>query len=290
MSESILVSVVVPTCARLGSLAECLRCLAPGVQTVPASEYEVIVADDAKGAKTARELVEEKFSWAKWVRGPGKGPAANRNSGARTARGEWLAFTDDDCIPDPGWLYALREGMSRGALAMEGAIHPVGALSQDMAHCPVNLEGGRFWTANVALRKSLFQQVGGFDENFARYNEDQDIELRIKTQTAILFVPAAKVSHPVVIVPLMRALLQIPVVARDWAYYKYKHRKLVGCASLIASELKSGTYFWLHNSLRSLLGGRARSLVKALAMLTVGQGLVIYEILKLGRPRGHAKP
>ena len=287
MPQQPLFSVIIPTCDRAHALKECLRRLAPGAQAFPEAGYEVIVSDDGSDCD-AKEVCESSFPWTRWTAGPRRGPAANRNNGARFARGEWLAFTDDDCFPDPLWLSSLRAAAQSGAMALEGAIHPVGEIARDMAHCPVNLEGGRFWTANVALKRSLFQEIGGFDENFARYNEDQDIELRIKQRTQIEFLPAAKVFHPVVIVPLGRALQQIPTVARDWAYYTYKNRKRLGCRNPVMRELGNGTYFWLHNSVRSLLGGRIRSLIKALAMLTVGQALVTFELLRLARRTGHA--
>ena len=86
-------SVVIPTCRRNDALAACLDCLADGAQTLPARGYEVIVADDAPDGQNARAMVAERFPWAHWVAGPGKGPAANRNRGAAEARGAWLAFT-----------------------------------------------------------------------------------------------------------------------------------------------------------------------------------------------------
>jgi glycosyltransferase involved in cell wall biosynthesis len=144
-------SVIIPTYHRNDLLAKCLDCLAPGVQVLPAEEYEVIVTDD--GSKTtAKEMIRDRYPWAKWVAGPRKGPAANRNNGAQYAQGEWLVLTDDDCLPDPNWLSAFADATTGSALALEGAIHPLGDINQDLAECPVNLTGGRFWTANIAVR------------------------------------------------------------------------------------------------------------------------------------------
>ncbi|MFM6530798.1 MAG: glycosyltransferase family 2 protein, partial [Dolichospermum sp.] len=61
---------------------------------------------------TAQEMIEQNYPWVKWVAGPGKGPAANRNNGAKYATGEWLAFTDDDCLPDPQWLASYGEAIA----------------------------------------------------------------------------------------------------------------------------------------------------------------------------------
>ena len=48
------------------------------------------------------------------------GPAAARNAGAKRARGEFLAFTDDDCLPEPGWLTGLAEALSGAPDCMVG--------------------------------------------------------------------------------------------------------------------------------------------------------------------------
>jgi glycosyltransferase involved in cell wall biosynthesis len=100
MTDIPLFSVIIPTYHRNDLLAKCLDCLAPGVQTLPADQYEVIVSDDGYES-TAQEMIQQNYPWVKWVAGFRKGPAANRNNGAKYATGEWLAFTDDDCLPDP---------------------------------------------------------------------------------------------------------------------------------------------------------------------------------------------
>src|SRR5688500_16117871 len=97
------ISVVIPTRHRNDLLALVLDRLAPGTQTLPADQYEVIVTDDGS-ITTAEAMIREKFSWARWTQGPRKGPAANRNHGASLAQGEWIAFTDDDCLPSSRWL------------------------------------------------------------------------------------------------------------------------------------------------------------------------------------------
>src|SRR5262245_1366988 len=99
-------SIVVPTFRRFDQLQQCLRCLAPGTQTLDPAEYEVIVTDDEGAASPLQQQLSE-FPFARWVAGPAKGTAANRNNGAKHARGEWLIFTDDDCLPSPGWLAAF---------------------------------------------------------------------------------------------------------------------------------------------------------------------------------------
>ncbi|MHC5729635.1 MAG: glycosyltransferase family 2 protein, partial [Nostoc sp.] len=68
-----LFSVIIPTYHRNDLLAKCLDCLAPGVQTLSAEQYEVIVTDDGSQT-TAEEMIRQQYPWAKWVAGPRKGP------------------------------------------------------------------------------------------------------------------------------------------------------------------------------------------------------------------------
>lgn len=214
-----LFSVIIPTCHRNETLAQCLDRLAPGAQTLPFEQYEVIVTDD--GAETTAEpLIRERYPWARWTQGPRRGPAANRNHGASLAQGEWLVFTDDDCLPESDWLAAYATATDEEVGALEGMIKPLGDLNQDLAECPVNLTGGLFWSANIAVRRDVFWRVGGFDERYAiAAHEDEDLQLRLRAVTTIRFVPNAVVSHPVRVLSLTRAWQRMPHEERATALY-----------------------------------------------------------------------
>ena len=189
-------SVVIPTCRRNEDLAKCLHCLAPGVQTLDASRYEVIVSDDGR-TSTAKDMIAESFPWAKWTRGPKRGPAANRNHGAAAAVGEWLVFTDDDCLPMPSWL-AEFEASVHLADALEGSTTPCGERTRADMECPENATGGYLWSCNVAVMRDAFVRMEGFDESFpfAAF-EDMDLHFRLLDAKKIVkFVPGANVLHP----------------------------------------------------------------------------------------------
>jgi GT2 family glycosyltransferase len=195
-----LFSVVIPTRDRNETLALCLDRLAPGAQTLPHDQYEVIVTDDSTRT-AARDLVTERFPWARWIAGPRRGPAANRNTGAGIARGEWLAFTDDDCLPEPQWLeaFSLARGEKPEALeALEGRTTCRAGLDSPRQTAPVNLEGGVLWSCNFAIRRAGFEKVGGFDERYPfAHMEDADLRIRLlKSGYMIRFVPAAEIDHP----------------------------------------------------------------------------------------------
>ncbi|MEA2495152.1 MAG: hypothetical protein QOJ29_3063, partial [Thermoleophilaceae bacterium] len=93
-------SVVVATRDRADSLAALLSALAE--QTLPREDFEVIVIDDGSTDHTARVLAEAEARGTlqlRIARDEGRGPGAARNRGWREARGEIVAFTDDDCRP-----------------------------------------------------------------------------------------------------------------------------------------------------------------------------------------------
>ena len=79
-----LLSVVIATCHRPAVLCRTLECLTPDRQQVSPGVFEVIVADDSRDAAT-RTVVGERFRQVHYIKGPGRGPASNRNRGAASA-------------------------------------------------------------------------------------------------------------------------------------------------------------------------------------------------------------
>lgn len=289
-----LVSVIIPTYHRNESLAQCLDCLAPGVQTLSVQQYEVIVTDDGTQT-TAQAMLTEHYPWVKWV-ASGKGnPAANRNHGASYARGEWLVFTDDDCLPEANWLQAYAQRIANlvkerehqkttdyltrsSPLAFEGAIHPIGNPHQDLVECPVNISGGCFWSANIAIQRCLFEEVGGFDANYplAAF-EDQDLQIRLEKQTKIVFVSEAIVKHPVRVVSLKKSISRLPKLCIAYAYHLRKNWIALGYENILSLAIFQ--YKFHLQTLLSHLRRRAfSSSLVSLIMLTVGIPLVIVKI------------
>jgi GT2 family glycosyltransferase len=199
MTEQPLFSIIVPTYHRNDLLAKCLDCLASGVQTVPTEQYEVIVTDD--GSKTtAEKMIRDRYPWVKWVAGPRKGPAANRNNGASYALGEWLTFTDDDCLPDPQWL----EGFAKAIVNEPSCLVFEGRIYVDRPRCslaetsPANESGGFLWSCNFAIQQELFESLAGFDERFP-YAAMEDVEFRLRLKKIgykFSMAKEASVCHP----------------------------------------------------------------------------------------------
>jgi len=204
------ISVVIPSRHRNDWLARCLECLAPGRQTLDPSEYEVIVTDDGSNT-TAESMIRERFSWVKWVSGPRRGPAANRNNGARFARAPWIVFTDDDCIPTQGWLAAYLSASKTGSVVLEGKTVCREGFPSALYEAPVNERGGSLWACNLMFSSDLYRELKGYDESFPFWCEDMEMQNRLQRHGITpLFVPLAEVDHP----PRKRALgLK---AARNW--------------------------------------------------------------------------
>ncbi len=195
-----MLSIIIPTCNRNDLLIHCLNCLSPKVQPLKQTEYEVIVTDDGKSWET-KQLIENNFPWVKWIAGPQKGPAANRNVGAKNTNGEWLVFIDDDCLPDKNLLQTYQQAIAKhpDLLVFEGCIKPDREQQSLAEESPINETGGHLWSCNFMISKNLFlKDLNGFDENFPyAAMEDVDLDYRI-TQNNIekVFVKDAFVIHP----------------------------------------------------------------------------------------------
>lgn len=190
-------SIIIPTCDRPEELALCLDLLAPGKQSLAFDYYEVIVTDDGR-KYSARQMIEEKFPWAQWVAGPHSGPAANRNNGASGATGNWIVFTDDDCLPASGWLAALEEAMDDSKYVLEGKTTCEGGLPGILYEAPINEHGGCWWSCNLAIHKEVFNKHAGFDDRFP-FASSEDAEFRdrlVAYGVESKFVPTAVVNHP----------------------------------------------------------------------------------------------
>lgn len=198
------ISVVIATLNRPVLLDRCLAALS--AQTVPRRSYEVVVVDD--GPHEATEAVVR--GWSR--RSPGfdvvyrcsnqaHGPAAARNVGWRAGRSPIIAFTDDDCIPEPDWLAAGLQAFSRADVgAVSGRILvPLPFKPTDWERNVAGLERAPCATANCFYRKAILEALGGFDERFTEaWREDSDLQFRALAQgVTIVQEPQALVLHPV---------------------------------------------------------------------------------------------
>lgn len=199
------VSVVVPTRDRAARLRGLLAALSR--QTLTPDLFELVVVDDGSLDST-QQVLDEAIAVAPFaievVRGRGEGPAAARNAGWRRANGPLVAFTDDDCEPDAGWLEAGLSAVntSTGVL-VQGRTRPI---EREAARLRLRsrtkwIDGPGPWyqTCNIFYPRELLESLGGFDEAFTRpFGEDVDLAWRaLERGAGALFEPNALVRHAV---------------------------------------------------------------------------------------------
>ncbi len=200
------ISVVIPTYRRPALLRKCLDALRE--QTYWRTFYEVIVVSDGPDPET--EALVERFirEWPDMAvffhhLPARKGPAAARNFGWKKSSSELIAFTDDDCIPDPFWLeeYAIiYRAKAQRLIGFTGkVVVPVPAKPTDYEKNVAHLANAEFVTANCACSRAALELTGGFDEEFPiAWREDSDLEFKLlEKQVPILHIPEAAVCHPV---------------------------------------------------------------------------------------------
>jgi len=224
--------VIVPTCRRPDLLERCLEALA--AQDLPAHDFEIIVCDDGPDELTRALVMQKGVALARRglalryqpVRAT-QGPAGARNAGWREARAGVIAFTDDDTIPEPGWLSAgLRTLEEQRADAVTGRIRvPLPPEPTDYERDAAGLDGAEFATANCFVTRAMLERVGGFDERYtSAWREDSDLQFSIlESGGHITRALDAVVLHPVRPAPWGVSLTQQKKSQFDALLYK-KHR------------------------------------------------------------------
>lgn len=199
------IAVVVATHDRIERLKRLFAALER--QTLDRERFEVIVVDNGSTDGTA--------AWLKGANGNGvarfqtvrresaDGPAAGRNEGWRRAAAPFVAFTDDDCEPDPGWLAALLavQVAEPGAI-VQGRTEPIpsersqiGPFSRTQTVTELN---PYFPACNIAYPRELLDRLGGFDQSYPWGGEDTDLGRRaLKSGVRIVYADDVHVFHAV---------------------------------------------------------------------------------------------
>lgn len=221
-------TVVVCTRERPEQLRRCLRALVEAV----APDETILVVDNAPRTELTRKVIAE-FSEApipvQRLHAPLPGLSRARNAGLSAATGDIVVFLDDDTMPEPGWTIPLREAFARDAtvavatgLVPPAELNTVGQqLFQARLHWSEQLEprlysyatregvgplfpfaAGLFGTgANMAVRRSALDHVGGFDEHLgagttSRGGEDLEMFVRtLRKGWSLAYVPDSVVWH-----------------------------------------------------------------------------------------------
>jgi cellulose synthase/poly-beta-1,6-N-acetylglucosamine synthase-like glycosyltransferase len=212
-------SVVVCTRHRPAKLEHCLI----GLRHLDYPRYEVIVVDNTSGDESVHQLAEA--VGARLVTEPTVGLSRARNTGARAARGEIVAFIDDDAVAEPGWLGAHAAAFrDRSVAATSGRVLATPSAApaaqdwvaavEDLGDAPFHVDrtspywfeqanfGGIGIGANMAFRSVLFEGGWGFCESLGVGEGERPLGEEhyafftlIKEGRVIAYVPDAVVHH-----------------------------------------------------------------------------------------------
>lgn len=206
------ISVIIPTHQRREPLRRALHSLSR--QSLPADSYEVAVAVDGSTDGTEEMLAELDTPYALRVAcGPRRGRAAACNAGLELARGEIVVILDDDMQVVPEFLERHRDHHPPGSrLCVLGAVpisvedsSPLAAryvARKFNSHLAALAAPGHsfmprdFYSGNASLRAETLRAVGGFDDSFTVYgNEDVDLSLRLQAQGLELRYDPQALAH-----------------------------------------------------------------------------------------------
>ena len=168
--------------------------------------YEVIVVNDGSTDRTLE--ISKCYDYVRLISQENKGLSVARNVGIAAATGEIVAFTDSDCVVDPDWLtYLVEKFLFSGFSAVGGPNLPppedslvpscVAVSPGGPAHVLLSDEVAEHIAGcNMAFRREVLQELGGFDPQFRAAGDDVDLCWRLQDRGYIIgFSPAAIVWH-----------------------------------------------------------------------------------------------
>ncbi len=250
------VSVIVPVYNDAKRLGLCVEAL---LEQTYDGEVEIIVVDNGSTLPPTIEAPET--VGLRLLKEPKPGSYAARNCGLAAASGDYIAFTDSDCLPQPGWLSALVESLDRGVAMVAGEIRLFSAKPDapnavecfDML-CGLDqqeavLRNHSAFTANLACRREVFDVLGGFDDRTTSGGDVAFTQAAVQAGFRLEYNANMLVLHP----------------ARDsLREHRKKLRRVVSGAYLLRdSDSKfSRTFYW-----RSILWGGVRPWLTAARML-----------------------
>ncbi len=207
------VSVVIVSRDRPQALDLCLS----GVAQLDYPAFEIVVVACPRGVAQVESRLDA--AHVKLVPYDEPNISAARNRGVAQAAGELVAFIDDDAVPEPTWLHhltmpfadpevAIAGGYVRGrnGISFQWRAHGVDTRGEmvDLGMTgdaprilrPAQGRGIKTEGTNMALRRDLLAEMGGFDPGFRFYLDETDINMRLgRAGHGTAIVPLAQVHH-----------------------------------------------------------------------------------------------
>ena len=195
------VSVIIPSYNSAETVLNCLESLTKQQIDEP---FEIIVVDSSSDG--TNDMVAQNFPDVRLIRLEQKTiPSKGRNIGAGKAQSEYLVFTDSDCTPEKDWLKNILKNISAGNDIIGGSVEngrPESLISRaeyfiefrEFSSSSSKREIRFLPSCNFAIKKSIFDAIGGFPE--VRASEDTLFAHKLTEKGhKIVFDPAVKIKH-----------------------------------------------------------------------------------------------
>ncbi len=239
-------SIIIPVYNNWQQLRLCLDAVEQ--QTEKDDAFEIIVVDNASIQKMPEDFRVLKNMRIEYESEPGSYSARNR--GAEFANGKYLAFTDSDCIPDKNWLSRAKDlydnkdcdliGGRIDLFKLEGGgkwayIYESHTAFRQDEHVP----RGKSVTANLFVKKRVFDSLGGFDSNVKSGGDWEFTERALSEGYTMIYGDDVAVKHPA-----RKSVSQILKKQKRfaaWGYLNVKNRYGHSGLRIIGSQLLRGT-------------------------------------------------
>jgi glycosyltransferase involved in cell wall biosynthesis len=196
--------------------------------------FEILVIDDGSNPPLKITADFQNFKLIRFDKE--KGLSKSRNFGINAAKGEYVAFLDDDTVVSQHWLEAVQKGIASGGDVLGGPLRPLYKANppswwteKDFGYMAGvgNIYGQRIWGANMIFEKNVFYKIGFFDSRLGRKKgkllscEEDKLIKKARLCCHYLFLPEAEVLH---VVQSKRMTLNYII---RWNYYEGKSNKIL---------------------------------------------------------------
>lgn len=274
-------SVIIPVYEQWDLVGRLLDCLER--QTFPKQDFEVVLVDN--GSKEiippcGADLISRFYICSE----PGSYSA--RSLGVMHSQGQWLVFTDADCLPESDWLEKINDFICRyndEKLLLAGEVEVISSCSNPSAYEVYDIvkgicqskyvESGYAATANLAIEKNFFLAIGGFNKSLFSGGDVDLCGKAVDCGARLVFLEGARVYHP---------------ARSTWGEVKIKARRIKGGEfnrssgfSLLVVVIRSITPPL--NAIRLLLGRKKHTLKRRLIAVIVQLRIYGVELVELVR-------
>ena len=196
--------------------------------------FEILVIDDGSDPSLRMTVDFQNFKLIRFDKE--RGLSDSRNFGINAAKGEYVAFLDDDTMPSQHWLEAVQKGIVAGGDVLGGPLRPLYKANppswwteKDFGYMAGvgNIYGQRIWGANMIFKKNVFHKIGFFDSRLGRKKgkllscEEDKLIKKARLCCRYLFLPEAEVLH---VVQSKRMTLNYLI---RWNYYEGKSNTIL---------------------------------------------------------------